>query len=406
MGVGLLCLALIWLIVARGYADYLSGVSPKRAVALNPGHPAAVSQLAGDALDSGDLAKAQELAEGVAKLYPFEGRALRVLGAVQERQGQQGRAEQLMLAAARASPRDTATQYWLALNALSAQDLDQALQRLDRVLRFQPEAIRELFPLLGTIGANSFGARKLIPYLRRKPAWRSLFMERFMREVEPISAGLEIERMLAAVSSPIQSEVSGVITQRLLQAQHWEQLSARIEARSAVAAGHIRDPSFSGKPGEALLGWTWRKLAGADVVFGALDEMGTPALSVYFHNRRVPFKSFRQLLVMPPGSYRIDGRARLDQLETPRGLVWKLVCVGSKEADPVASSEFFRGNSPWREFSVSVEIPSQGCPAQWISLELAARIGAEQQINGAAWFTDFKLIPVEHAPTAAAGEPD
>ncbi len=391
VGIALLCAALVWLIAVRGYADYLSNPAPDRAARLNSSQPDAVSQLASEALDSGDLETAELLATRIAALYPFEGRALRVLGAIEERRGDQVRAEQLMYAAAQASPRDTATQYWLALRALSDQDLDQALKRLDRVLRFQPETMRELFPLLGTVGANPFGARKLLPYLSKNPAWRSQYITRFVREAQPLAAVLELERLLAGDGSPLTSEESGGITSRLLRGEDWQRLSERIAQRSGTSAQHLRDSRFAGDVSESLLAWSWRKVVGADIVFGALDDAGGSALRVYFHDRRVPFKHIRQLLLMGPGQYRIDGRVRLDDLETPRGMSWKLSCAGSGHALPLGESELFRGNSPWRNFTVSFEVPSQGCPAQWFSLELAARIPAEQQVDGSIWFTDVRV---------------
>lgn len=392
VAIALLCAALLWLIAVRGYADYLSNPAPDRAARLNPNQPAAVSQLASEALESGDLETAELLATRIAALYPFEGRALRVLGAIEERRGEPGRAEQLMNAAAQASPRDTATQYWLALRALSDQDLDQALKRLDRVLRFQPETMRELFPLLGTVGANPFGARKLIPYLRKNPAWRSLYIKRFVRETQPLAAVLELERLLAGAGSPLISEQAGAITSRLLQDEDWQRLSERIEMRSGTSAQGLRDSRFAGDVSESLLAWSWLKVVGADIVFGALDEKAESALRLYFHDRRVPFKPIRQLLLLGPGHYRIDGRVRLDDLETPRGMSWFVTCTGSDHAQLLGESEFFRGSSPWRDFSVSFEVPRLDCPAQWFSLELAARIPAEQQVDGSIWFTDVRVM--------------
>ena len=400
--VGALTAAVLWLVLIRGYADYLAAIDPERAILLNPHQPVAAAAIASRALDQNDLEQASTRARTAAARSIFQGSALRVLGAVAERQGDGVRAERLMNAAAIASPRDTATQYWLALRALSNQDLDQALKRMDRVLRFQPETIRELFPLLGTIASNRFGARKLVPYLVSEPLWRSSFTPRFLREVNPIGAGLEFERLLAAANSPVNDLESNILTERLLSASDWGALGQRIARRSGVRPDQIRDAQFNGLGAEARFGWQIPKLRGMDIVLGAKDVQGKSSLGLYFHNRRVRLNEFRQLLILSPGNYLLQGRVRLEALETARGLAWNVVCIGAERPYSLTQTELFRGTSPWRSFSLQVEVPSIDCPAQWILLRLDARIEAEQQIKGAAWFSDLAIEPIS---LGSSGEP-
>ncbi len=404
--IGLLSIALLWLVLVRGYADYLAGPDPQRAAKLNPTHPVAITQLASQALEAGEISQAMQLAERIAVSFPFEGRALRVLGAAAERQGDGEQAARLMNAAALAAPRDTATQYWLALRALSEEDLDQALLRMDRVLRFQPETLAELFPLLGTIAANPFGARKLVPFLSPDRYWAGLFLTRFTREATPVSAVLDLERLLAAAGTPMGPEQTGNLTSRLYQAGQWELLAARIQQRSGKSSQTIRDPNFSGVPAESLLGWGIGRFKGADVILGAQDDSGTAGVQVLFHDRRIDFKDLSQLLILPTGRHAITGQVRLHRLETPRGLQWTLRCVGGR-GEPLGQSELFLGTTPWREFAFTLEVPETDCPAQRLTLEVAARIAAERQLEGSVWFSGMGVEALSDEGTSdERGQPE
>jgi hypothetical protein len=56
--------------------------------------------------------------------------------------------------------------------------------------------------------------------------------------------------------------------------------------------------------------------------------------------------------------------------------------------------ELLRGSSPWQRHEQSFSVPA-GCPAQWLQLELDARIPAEYYARGGAWFDDVDILPMD-----------
>ena len=57
----------------------------------------------------------------------------------------------------------------------------------------------------------------------------------------------------------------------------------------------------------------------------------------------------------------------------------------------ILATEPSTGSSPWRTHAVAFDVPAD-CPAQWLTLELDARIAAETQAMGTAWFDDVEVV--------------
>lgn len=386
-GIVVLSALSLWLVLVRGYADYLARIAPERAVSLNPQQIDALGRLAEAALIEGDLIQAESLARRAVAAGFFEGRSIRVLGAIAERAGDAERAHQLMQAAATARPRDTATQYWLALHALANQDIESAMQRLDRVMRFEPASVNQIFPLLGTFAANPVGVRAMLPYLSRAPYWRSPFFTQLIRQSRDLAIVIRLGKLLAATANPMTEGETQALLDALTGRRDWALL--RSLTAPASDGNLLQDGGFDG-PGEALLpAWRVQAVKGADIRIGA-DSATNPALQVYFYDRRVAFRHVRQLLLLEPGSYRLSGRVRLNGLEGPKGLVWSIRCE-SPTGGALATTDRFLGSTNWREWGLDFVVPDQDCGGQWLVLEIPARIAAEQRLKGDVAFDDLRI---------------
>jgi hypothetical protein len=151
----------------------------------------------------------------------------------------------------------------------------------------------------------------------------------------------------------------------------------------------LQDGGFDGVGRGPLLGWSVGKVAGGDVLLAAPEGNGNRALRLLFHDRRVPFRHVSQTLLLKPGRYELFGRARLEELRAALGLGWNLSCVESNAS--LGKSERLLGTSRWREFSFAFVVPEENCGAQLLQLVLDARIAAEQQVAGEAWFDDLQI---------------
>jgi hypothetical protein len=122
---------------------------------------------------------------------------------------------------------------------------------------------------------------------------------------------------------------------------------------------------------------------------GTYDSSGDKALRVSFRGLRVQFQHLHQYLMLPPGAYRLSGRARPDNLEAEHGMQWALYCLGSKE--PAAVSPRFRGSERWTRFRTEFAVPAEGCAVQMLRLELAGSVRLDFDASGTVWFDNLAV---------------
>jgi hypothetical protein len=78
-------------------------------------------------------------------------------------------------------------------------------------------------------------------------------------------------------------------------------------------------------------------------------------------------------------------------LAGPRGLWWNILCAG-KPPQSTAHTELAIGTAPWTNFSINFTVPSSGCRAQILQLELPARIPSERLLEGQVWYQQLRIL--------------
>lgn len=391
--VAVVALCALWLVLIRGYADYLARPLPARALALDGNQPEALVRSAEGALREGKADQAEAYARQALRRHPLEGRALRILGATAELRGDRVAARALMAAAAAATPRDSATQFWLAINALADRDLDTALVKLDRLVRFEPELQSDVFPILATIATNPVGAPAIAPFLTANAPWRTRFIEGLIGQAPAVEDLMRLVRAIEQAGGRLSEAEVDRLAQRLWAGGDWRRLRTLLarEAGAEATPALVRDGGFDGTGRGPFLGWAVRRVPGADTWIGAEPGSGRSVLHVSFHDRRVAYAHVQQALMLDPGRYRLTAQARLANLRTARGLRWVLSCTG--RGQPIGQSELLLGSTDWRPVSAHFEVPAENCGGQLLTLMLEARIAAEQQVAGDAWFDDLQILP-------------
>lgn len=384
-----LCLGALWLVLFRGYADYLARIEPTRSLRLNPAQSEALVLLADRAVDDDRLDDALGYARRALDAAPLEGRALRVFAAEREFAGDVDAAAALMQAAVRRSPRDVSAQLWLAIQAMQEEDLEAALYRIDRLLRFQPEALQQLRPLLTLLASNRVAVNSLVRTLARDPPWRESFMVGYARN----AASSEELRIVAAAfdraGAVLSESERQAWVERLQQAGEWTQMRALSQWDRSGSL--LVDGEFDGETVGDRPGWTLGRIAGADVgIETARDHDHGRALRVGFYGSRVAFAHVEQMLLLEAGHYRLSGRYKLERLDAAQGLRWRLECLDGSKA-LIGYTQLFRGDAAWSDFALDFIVPDTDCGAQRLRLEQYARIAAEQEIRGVAWFDGLQI---------------
>lgn len=119
---------------------------------------------------------------------------------------------------------------------------------------------------------------------------------------------------------------------------------------------------------------------------------GGKALHLVLRSKQTPFNHFHQPLLLVPGSYRLQGAVRVDNLSGRPGIRWQINCVfGTLKNQNLAGSEYFSGIETWREFVIEFTIP-KGCEAQSIRLTSGPKIIGP--LRGEVWFDQMTIRKV------------
>jgi hypothetical protein len=147
--------------------------------------------------------------------------------------------------------------------------------------------------------------------------------------------------------------------------------------------------------------WSLETVPGAEVrIVSSVDSGKKPMLLIEFSGARVRFANVKQLLLLPVGDYSFSGRVKTAALRTSRGLWWRVFCANG--ATTLANTELVSGTMPWTDFTVNFQVPAADCGAQWLQLELPARIESEMTIEGQVWYQDLRVTPITPISSASA----
>jgi hypothetical protein len=135
----------------------------------------------------------------------------------------------------------------------------------------------------------------------------------------------------------------------------------------------LYDGRFQGLPGSAPFNWRLASDPSARAAI-AMAPDGGPALQVERDGGRAG-RLAAQLLVLPPGAYRLHGEAS----KAGPALAWSLAC---EDGGPLGVVRAPSGDA-WTAFALPFAVPAQGCAAQWLRLEAVHEASGQRT---QAWF--------------------
>jgi hypothetical protein len=399
--------ALAWEIIANTAADTAVRSNPEEALAWRGDSAAALvlyneDRLRAAAAASDDLAAIEAGARRAIIANPLEAGALRLLAVVADVRGNDAQAATLMELATARSKRDTGAWLWLLDQAVRNEDVQAAVDSADVILRTQPDMAETLFPSLLAIGQKPGGEAALAAALARDPRWRGFLLSRLPRDPLGAPVAFALLSDLAATShSPRSGEIGAYLDAVIASGDYlralltWMRFLPPDQARSVpfVYNGDFEIPVTG-----LAFDWALGSIRGAQTEVVDTREQGVGhALRVVFADTRVPYRQASKLLYLPAGSYRLTGKVKADGLMTARGLRWRIACAeGDKQQ--LAETQAISGTLPWTPFDEAFTVPAIGCSAQWLRLELDARVASEQQISGTFW-TDALVATRAPLPT-------
>jgi len=381
----------LWRVLSLGIADHYARSDPARALQWRSDHPLALTLRAEQLIEEGDLPAARDTAQRALRADPLQWRAYRVLAELAERSGEPGRAYALYRIAARHQPRDAATRVWLFNHHIAAGQAALAVSDLDALLRARPQLIPALSGIITGVATRPETQAAFVDALVRQPPWRATVVPMLVRQASDLDG---LARLIEALRrSPVGLDASthGDWVERLIRERRYDQaylhwVGALPDDRRKVI-GNVYNGDFGHRPTDAGFDWRIESVAGAHQ--DILDSGTGAALRLSFDDQRVPFRHLSQLLLLPPGHYRLAGKARAEALRSSVGLAWTLSCA--EDDNIIATSEPLRGEHDWRSFTVDFSVPEARCVAQWLRLVSAARLASEQRISGSLWVDELSV---------------
>lgn len=394
-----------WRIVSLALSDLYDVAEPAKALRWRDDASDALIVLAEQRMAGGDADAAAELARRALAANPFDGRGYRVLADVAASRGDAVGQARLIEQAVRHAPRDIAARAQAAQLALQRGDAASALRHYDRILRVAPAAQPTVIPALVQLASLPGARDAVVTELAARPYWRAEFLRQFARLAPDGEALAPVFESLRARGG-LNEEETSLYLGRLVRDGRWDDAflawagSLPPQALTSLTTpfdGGFENPTRTGGPFD----WSITPPQGIEVEVRPSPEGRGRALWIEFLGRRAPFRDVRQLLRLQPGqAYVLQWRSRLDGLQTARGLRWTVTCAGGDGA-ALLGTPAQAGTRGWTEQRAGFSVP-EGCTAQWLTLELEARIPSESQAFGSAWIDDVALTaaPIVHESAA------
>jgi hypothetical protein len=437
VGVALCGLVLAWLVVSRSLASYLADNAPQTALWLNGREPTALLNLADRAINvppaqprqagatepiAAPPAKAarpdrpeRDFAEfgmvdpkagidlpavrgpaGAAVLNdPLNARAMRILGQAAAAAGNDAEAVRFMQMAARLSLHQSIAVYWLLVHSTESKDYKAALTYADVILRTLPGFDAYVMPVLARIAEDGSAVGLLKAALADDPPWRTTILQNLPRAVGDERIVLDLLLSLRRSRHPpteaeLDPYLNFLVEHRMYELAYYTWLEF-LRPGELAGAGLLYNGDFELPPSGAPFDWHIEQGFGVNIDMPERpDKSGDRALVLAFESGRVEYHSVKQLLMLAPGRYHLRASYK-GELIGPRGLKWRLACAENPDR-PFAESAMISGRAAaWSDVELDFAVPADGCRAQYLSLDLDARMPSEQFISGTIWFDDLRI---------------
>ena len=293
----------------------------------------------------------------------------------------------------------------MRLNEAHRGDYAQALPYADALLRISYNFQPELFPVLASFTVEPRAFEALTAFLATAPPWRPWFLSELSARLANKTRLVQLYTALNdSENRPTKNELRPYLN-RLIKDENFELAYQTWHAtlpppqRADESYPFNRDFAFpvDGQP----FNWSLEAIPGADIsVVSSADGGKKRSLLVEFSDARVRFANVKQLMLLPAGDYSFSARVKTAELRTSRGLWWRIFCANAS-ANTLANTELVSGTMPWTDFMVKFQVPATDCGAQWLQLELPARIEPELRIEGQVWYQDLRITATPAASAAA-----
>ena len=329
---------------------------------------------------------------------PLQARGLRILAQLADIANSEPEAWKYMHGAVQLSLHDIVANYWLMQKSAEAKDYKSTIYYADILLRTEPRFITFVMPVISRITQEKQSIDLLKSQLINNPPWRRAFFDALPNYVTDARIPLDLLLALrkSAVppsSSDIQPYLQFLIAHKFYDLAYYTWLQF-LPPEQLRVAGLLFNGNFEFRPSGLPFDWVTSSGSGAAVeIVSTPDQTVGHALKVDFEYGRVDYHSVTELVMLAPGKYEFRAKYQ-GQLLGPRGLKWRAVCADNATV-PIGESTMMTGiASQWKDVDFTFSVPSTGCRAQYVRLDLDARSASEELVSGTMLFRRVQIVRV------------
>lgn len=390
-GLVVACSALGFLSVTDSLARWLVRHDPGTAFVLAPNDgliaAAKAQQVFMLAPDGDPNSKAGRLVRLALADDPTATDALDVLAFQAQLRNDTHRARRIFSYSLLLSRRELKPQMWAIEEAVKRGDIGEVLRNYDNALRTSREARTLLYPILAEAIAQPQIRARLGRILRSRPVWGKEFLE--FIAVSPINP----QAALALFSNPqnrglpiTDTTRAGLVTSLVRAGDHRSAWELYRSFHPGADPRRSRDPGFAFRTNTPAP-FDWITTSQGNISAALLDK-GTAGMLDFSVPPGVGGEVVRQLQLLPPGTYRIEGRSRgIDQPDRSRPY-WSLTCMSGVELGHVTVPNSASDSGAFRG---TIVVPGS-CPVQALSLVARA---SDQMTGSSGQFFHLSLVPMQ-----------
>jgi hypothetical protein len=283
------------------------------------------------------------------------------------------------------------------------------VQYADEMMRTNPQLAQYVVPVLAGFAGDKNAFAAVQSALQSNPPWRDQFF--LLLPTSVTDARTPLKFLMALRHDPIPLKTADIknyinllVTYRYFSLAYYTWLQF-LTPDELLHAGLLFNGGFDVEPSGLPFDWVIKQGPGVTIdIVSPSDKGGGHALLIDFKFGRVEYHSVSELVMLPPGSYQFSGEFK-GELVGPRGMKWRIACTSAKSdaTTTLAESPMINGvTKNWTPIGFDFTIPDKDCTAQYVRLDLDARMASEQLVSGSVLFDNLRIVrPVK---SAASGE--
>jgi hypothetical protein len=356
--------------ISQGLGRVLEVSDPVLAHLIDPFNPDArvrwiAQNIPETVSDEALAAVSQEIRHGL--IYdPIDARLFSMMGELNQRNGNYAEALhdfQQAKALSKTEPMSVnATIGW----SLQHGQVGDAAREIDTLLRRWPDRFGDVAPFLPPIMADKAGYDAVLKSINNGAPWR-LELIRFLSGT-PDGIALA-EQLIGDSTHPQSNELATVISGRLRQGQ--QELAYRfflftLSPREQPYAGYVYNSSFAPVSLQRSFDWQYMDRAGIEWIRPREDDPEGGA-RLRLLNAPVQDVLLRQMIMLPPGKYKLVAEVSGTGVSLPKGLSWLVTC-GANRSGQIGRLDIPEGSYQRRALTTSFTIPDSRCVGQMVQL--------------------------------------